>query len=119
MFDWDDSASKTAYRIRPAVVDERGSTYLDYTAEGGAARAAAYDVVVQPVTGAENGDAGRQAVLAQYSVTDRNSPPQFWQDSDHVEIDGVEYQVEGHVQRWGSPTGALSHTYMLVNRWEG
>lgn len=114
MFDW--LENETVVRLRPAEVQDRLDTYLDYTQ---AARTPVENCVVEPVTGMENNTQNRDAVLAQYSVTDLESPKGFWQDTDHVEIDGVEYQIEGHAQYWASPTGALSNYYLLVNRWEG
>lgn len=117
MFDW--AGNETVYRIRPHRGTDRGETYLDYTPAGGAERTAVHDVIVAPATGTENGQQVRDAVQAQYAVTDTGSPRGFWRDSDHVELWGEQYQIEGHVQQWPSPTGDLDHAYMLVNRWEG
>lgn len=114
MFDWQET--ETVVRLRPVEVTDRLDKYLDYAQ---AARTPVDDCIVEPVTGMENNTQNRDATLAQYSVTDMNSPRGFWQDTDHVEIAGVEYQVEGHAQYWRSPTGGLNNWYLLVNRWEG
>lgn len=111
-FDFDYTVS----RIRPLVSTDRGAEFLDY--EQGTATPVE-DAVVAPVTGAESLTPGRDATMAQFSVTDTTSPKGFWETTDLVEIDGIRYQIEGHIQEWPSVTGDLSHAYLLVNRWEG
>ena len=103
-------------RIRPLVTVDRGDEFLDYAA----GTATPVDgVIVAPVTGMEALTPGRDATMAQFSILDFDSDRGFWQDTDHVDIDGTEYQIEGSVREWPSPTGELAHTQLLVNRWEG
>lgn len=111
-FDFD----TTVARIRPLTSTDRGQEFLDY--EAGTATPVE-GAMVAPVTGTESLTPGRDATMAQFSVTDNTSPKGFWKDTDLVEIDGIRYQIEGHVQEWPSVTGDLSHAYLLVNRWEG
>lgn len=108
----------TVARVRPLVSTDRGAEFLDYS-DGAATVTPLEDAVVAPVTGTESLTPGRDATLAQFSVTDTTSPKGFWQATDLVEIDGIRYQIEGPVQEWPSVSGDLSHAYLLVNRWEG
>lgn len=113
---WDPSVLKDVVRIRPTRTTDRNDEYLDYA--NPASREVAYECVVAPVTGSEQ-DAGRNSTTTQWSVIDMTSEPGWWDEDDRVEVDGVEYQIEGTPQSNGSPTGALSHTYLLINRTEG
>lgn len=108
-----DESSRQVFRVRPVKVLDGRDQVDSYTAPG--ARTAV-DVIVQPVTGREDQTGGRDATLAQFSVMDQDSPAGFWRDSDRMEMDGVLYQIEGHVQDWPEP---LPHAAFLVNRWEG
>lgn len=40
-------------------------------------------------------------------------------DTDRVRFYGDVYEIEGSVQRWRSPTGALAHLEALLRRTEG
>jgi hypothetical protein len=40
-------------------------------------------------------------------------------ETDHGRLNGTLYRVAGHPQRWTSPTGAVSHDVVLLERWEG
>lgn len=116
MFSGFSDDENTVRRLRPAVTTDRGDVFLDHS------RATATEVEsadVQPAVGAEEVGAGRDATLAEYMVLDYDSPRGFWQDTDLVEINGVAYQIEGHVREVPSATGGLSHTQLVVNRWEG
>lgn len=108
-----DQAVRTVYRVRPVTVMDGRDEVLSYTDP--AARNSAR-VIVQPVTGREDNNGQRDATLAQFSIMDQESVPGWWQDTDRVELDGVLYQIEGHVQEWPEP---LPHQYFLINRWEG
>ena len=108
-----DDSTRTVYRIRGVDVLDGRDTVKSFADP--AARTEA-TVIVQPVTGREDQTGNRDATLAQYSVMDQDSPAGFWSDTDRVEMDGVQYQIEGHVQDWPEP---LPHTYFLINRWEG
>lgn len=106
----------TVNRIRPLATTDRGDEFLDYEQSQ---TTPVEDAVVAPVTGMESGGAGRDATMAQFSVTDLGNPKGFWRPTDLVEIDGTRYQIEGNPQEFPSVTGDLSHTYLLVNVWEG
>jgi hypothetical protein len=108
-----DDAARTVYRVRGVEVLDGRDIVLSFDVP--AARTEAR-VIVQPVTGREDSNGNRDATLAQYSVTDQDSAPGFWRDTDRVEMDGVQYQIEGHVQEWPEP---IPHAYLLINRWEG
>lgn len=108
-----DQAVRTAYRVRPVKVMDGRDQVDSYDAPG--ARTPA-DVIVQPVTGREDSNGNRDATLAQFSVMDQEHEAGWWLDTDRVELDGVQYQIEGHVQDWPEP---LPHSYFLINRWEG
>lgn len=117
MFDW--LNTQTVTRVRPARGEDRGDVWLDYS-EGTAQRTPVEGVIIQPMSGQESQAAGRDATMAQYTLTDRNSPLGTWKDDDHIILeDGLEYQVVGHVQEWASPTRSLDHTYILLNHWAG
>jgi hypothetical protein len=108
-----DDSARDVYRIRPVDVLDGRVTVKSYTDP--AARTLA-SVIVQPSTGREDSNGNRDATLAQFSVIDQEHPAGWWQDADRLEMDGVQYQIEGHVQDWPEP---LPHTYFLNNRWEG
>lgn len=108
-----EESSRTVYRIRPVKVLDGRDLVDSYTDP--AARTEV-DVIVQPVTGREDQQGGRDATMAQFSVMDQDSPAGFWRSSDRMEMDGTLYQIEGHVQDWPEP---LPHTYFLVNVWAG
>lgn len=109
-----DDSARDVYRIRAVEVLDGRDIVNSYTDP--AARTLVEGVIVQPVTGREDNNGNRDATLAQYSVMDQGNPAGFWRDTDRVEMDGVQYQIEGHVQDWPEP---LPHAYFLINRWEG
>lgn len=103
--------------IRPATrVDRYGDTVEDWddpveTEVGGCK--------VNPLAGTE--DTGRlddrAALSRRWSV---NAPPDAdIHAHDRVRFDDTEYQVDGDVSRWRSPTGMVSHLYFELIRWEG
>jgi hypothetical protein len=108
-----DDSRIPVHRIRPATKMDGRDTVKDY---GPAATSSMTWVIVQPVTGREDQQGGRDATLAQYSVIDEDGGPGYWRDDDLVEFNGVRYQIEGHVQEWPNP---LPHSFFLINRWEG
>lgn len=108
-----DESSRDVYRVRPVDVLDGRDTVKSYTDPAAKTLAT---VIVQPVTGREDNNGNRDATLAQFSVIDQDNPPGFWQDTDRVEMDGVQYQIEGHVQDWPEP---LPHAYFLINVWNG
>lgn len=110
-----DESSRTVYRLRAATVMDGRDQTQTWDPAAGATRDAA-EVIVQPTTGREDQNGGRDATLAQFQVIDQDSPSGWWQDRDRMEMDGTVYQIEGHVQNWPSP---LPHSFFLVNVWAG
>jgi hypothetical protein len=110
-----DQSTRQVDRIRPAITMDGRDSVRTYDTAQGATRAAAW-VIVTPTTGQESQQGGRDATMAQFQVIDQDSGPGWWLDTDLMEMDGIRYQVEGHVQDWPEP---LPHTAFLVNRWEG
>jgi hypothetical protein len=108
-----DDSARDVYRVRGVEVLDGRDKVLSYTDP--AARTLA-TVIIQPVTGREDQNGSRDATLAQFSVIDQEHPAGWWRDADRLELDGVQYQIEGHVQDWPEP---IPHTYFLINRWEG
>lgn len=71
---------------------------------------------LEPARSAENTD-GRTAVFTGWTVA---APPSAdIRADDHVVYRGVEYEVVGDVMPVSSPTGALAHTQLTIQRWEG
>lgn len=110
-----EQSARDVYRIRAATVLDGRDTVRTWDPAAGAGRDKA-SVIVQPATGREDQNGGRDATLAQFMVTDEDSPSGFWDSNDRMEMDGTQYQIEGHVQNWPDP---LPHASFLVNRWEG
>lgn len=108
-----DDSARDVYRVRPVDVLDGRDTVKSYTDPGARTLAT---VIVQPVTGREDNNGNRDATLAQFAVIDQDHPAGWWQDTDRLEMDGVQYQIEGHVQDWPEP---LPHAYFNINRWEG
>lgn len=62
-------------------------------------------------------------------LTDREAVTTRWrlfgpagmpiQDTSRVRHNGIVYDVDGSVERWPSPTGALAHTEALLRRAKG
>lgn len=107
-------ATKTVERVRPTEVDDRGNVHRDYTnpesvipIEG---------CIVQPMTGGEN-DENRSAVMRQLSI--QLPAGADVSEFDHIRYKGRDYEIVGDDQDWESPTGALDHVNLLVQRWEG
>lgn len=110
-----EESSRDVYRIRAATVLDGRDTVRTWDPAQGATRTLA-TVIVQPTTGREDQNGGRDATLAQFQVIDQDSPSGWWDDQDRLEMDGTVYQIEGHVQNWPSP---LPHAFFLINVWEG
>lgn len=108
-----EQSQRDVYRVRGVEVMDGRDAVLSYTDPAAKTLAT---VIVQPVTGREQQEVGRDATLAQFSVMDQDNPAGFWIDSDRVEMDGIQYQIEGHVQDWPEPS---PHAYFLINVWAG
>ena len=98
---------------RPAVVIERGDKVFDWIH---ATTHTVSQCIVQPLVGEEVlGD--RDAVISRWKLF---AP--YHSDilsTDHVIHDGVEYEVDGSVQPWPSPTGTLVHDEIMLRKIEG
>ena len=94
-----EESARTVYRVRAVRVLDGRDYVNSYTAPGAKTEA---DVIVQPTTGREDQTGGRDATMAQFMVMDQDSPAGFWRDSDRLEMDGVQYQIEGHVHPGGN-----------------
>lgn len=110
-----DESTRQVFRLRPATVMDGRDQVVTWDPAQGASRDAAYPIV-QPTTGQENQVGGRDATMAQFQVIDQDSGPGWWVDGDRLEMDGLVYQIEGHVQDWPEP---LPHAFFLINRWAG
>ena len=108
-----DESSREVLRVRGVEVLDGRDVVLSFTDPAAKTLAT---VIVQPVTGREDQNGNRDATLAQFSVIDQDNPAGFWRSTDRVEMDGVQYQIEGHVQDWPEP---LPHAYFLINVWSG
>lgn len=61
--------------------------------------------------------AGRDATLIQYTV--RVCGQVDVKSTDRIQYLGVTYDIDGQPLLWPSPTGALTHTIILLRTWEG
>lgn len=99
--------------VRAATYVERGDTIFDW------ADVTTHDIsgcIVQPMVGEE-------------ILGDRDAVVRRWKgflphNSDLLETDrvvhlGLTYEIDGYVQRWPSPTGALKHDEITLKRVEG
>lgn len=102
-------ATQTVTVVRPAYIVQRGDTIPDW---GNATTHDIVNCVVQPLVGDE--------VLG-----DRDSVQYRWKmflppNSDITAYDrvihqGVTYEVDGDIQRWPSPSGAITHDECALN----
>lgn len=106
-------ARHTVEILRPAETEDHGNVYRDYSE---VTPRAVNGCVVQPATGADSAT-DRTAVLSQKTII--LPPGTDLLPHDHLKYKGVEYQIIGDVQEWDSPTGALDHLFVTVQRWEG
>lgn len=71
---------------------------------------------VQPERGADY-TLDREAVLTRWRLFAPASVDLL--PTDRVRHGGVDYDIEGSVERWPSPTGALAHVEALMRRVDG
>lgn len=108
-------ARQTITIRRAPLVTDHGAQVRDWDSDDVAEHSVA-GCSVQPLTGQEI-LANRDTVQAQYRVY---APPGAdVEATDHVTFGGDDYEVVGEPLRWPSPTGALDHVELLLNRWEG
>jgi hypothetical protein len=116
-------ARDTITIIRAARVDERGDEILDWddTDEwdigGCSVQPMATEEVKFTGSAASEGGTARSAIVTRWKVyapADADVEP-----LDRVRYRDVEYDVEGQVQDWSSPTGALDHTAFELRHVDG
>ncbi|MCJ1687782.1 hypothetical protein [Rathayibacter sp. VKM Ac-2927] len=106
-------ARETITRIRYPRITDGG---VDVADRDHPERTAITGCWLEPARSAENTD-GRAAVFTGWTVA---APPTAdVRADDHIEYQGIEYEVLGDVLRVPSPTGALAHTQLTIQRWEG
>lgn len=107
---------KTVTRLRATTVVERGDTIQVWTSPS------TLDVsgcVFQPIPSEEilRDRTNRDAVIRRWRLI---TPPGVdITEYDRVRVDAVDYEVDGFIQRWVGPTGALAHDEIELKRVDG
>ena len=110
-------ASDTVTVVRaPVVVDRYGAEVRDWA---NATRTLLEGCRVQPLdsSGGQIIEPRRDAVVTRWRLFAPAGADLV--ATDRVEWQGGTYEVDGDVQRWSSPTGALAHVEALLRRVEG
>lgn len=107
---------KTVTRLRATTVVERGDVVYVWTDP------AELDIdgcVFQPIPSEEiqRDRQNRDAVIRRWRLI--TPPGADITEHDRVSVDGDVYEVDGFVQRWHGPTGALAHDEIGLKRVEG
>ncbi|MGV9364521.1 hypothetical protein [Amycolatopsis sp. NPDC003731] len=107
---------KTVTRLRATTVVERGDTVYVWDTP------ATLDVagcVFQPIPSEEiqRDRENRDAVIRRWRLI--TPPGADINEHDRVAVDGVVYEVDGFIQRWQGPTGALAHDELELKRVDG
>jgi hypothetical protein len=108
-------ANQTVLRLRGSqVTDSHASTYTNWDSP---ATLTISGCSVQPVTGDEY-NLGRESVTSRWNLY---APPGAdLRSSDRIRHDGVDYEIDGSVQKWTDTTGAgLDHLFCLLKKVEG
>jgi hypothetical protein len=108
-------ASQTVTRLRaPVATDTHGDAYTNWDSP---VTLTISGCSVQPVTGDEY-NLGRESVTSRWNLF---APPGAdLRSSDRVRHDGVDYEIDGSVQKWADTTGAgLDHLFCLLKKVEG
>lgn len=106
--------TQTITVLRPGTRSERGDTIPDW------ATATTHTVpgcCVQPDNGDEVTDRGRDAVVRRWKVLGPAGADVT--SLDRVRWDGADYDVDGPIASWSSPSGALAHVEFVIQRVEG
>ena len=110
-------ARDTVYRKRPTFTEERG---LKVAVWDDAEPEPIELCSVQPATtdgyavaagGARNDTMRRRKVFMQPYVDIK--------ETDHIVFEGHEYEIEGEIQPWRSPSGTIDHLFLYMVEWEG
>ncbi|UBH06473.1 hypothetical protein K8P10_001984 [Leucobacter sp. Psy1] len=105
----------TVTRLRYPALTRHGSTTTDFRAEP-----ATHDIAgcwIEPLE-SEDAPNARNATKTGYRLK-LPFGSSLVDATDHVLIDGIEYELEGDAFHVRSPTGYLNHTQAKVTRWEG
>lgn len=107
---------KTVTRLRATTVVERGDTVRSW------ANPSTLDIVgcvFQPIPSEEiqRDRTNRDAVIRRWRLV--TPPGADINEHDRVSADGVVYEVDGFIQRWTGPTGALAHDEIELKRVDG
>lgn len=110
--------------IRPTEwIDERGDRFPNWDT---AAEHLVTGCRLQPMasdelhfTGSSESEGGvaRTAVITRWRLFTPHDPD--LQALDRVRYDGTVYEIDGQVQDWPSPTGALRHSEVILRRVDG
>ena len=103
----------TVIRVRPAWADDRGASSPVWET---ATLTTITGCRFQPLVADELTELGRQGVVRRGTLY---APTGSFTEHDRVRIGGIDYDVDGHVREWGSPTGALAHQEVPLQRVEG
>lgn len=107
-------ARLTVTRLRYPTRDDYGTRVPDFSAKPD--RLPIDRCWYEPTSSTEDAD-GRTAVLTGYTIDAPKGADII--ATDHVLVDGIEYDVDGDPLRVPSPTGALDSVRVVVTRWEG
>lgn len=108
-------AKRTITRLRYPESTDQGVTVTDF---GGTPSSSPIERCwYEPVTSTTIVD-GRLAVRTGYTV-DAPAETDLSARTDHVRIDGAEFELDGDPLTVPSPTGALDSTRFTCTRWEG
>lgn len=100
--------------IRPGTRIERGDTIPDWVT---ATTHTVPGCSVQPDGGDEVTDRSRDAIVRRWKIM--GPPGADITPLDRVRWDGADYNVDGPISNWSSPSGALAHTEFAIQRVEG
>lgn len=115
--------NQTITVIRPGTVLERGDDLLDWDS---ATEHFVDDCRLQPMateevlftgSAASEGGTARDAVVTRwkwFGPYDADLDPR-----DRIRYEGIEYEVDGQVRRWPSPTERLAHAEAVFRRVDG
>lgn len=105
---------QTVTRIRPSTTVSRGSTIFDWSA---ASTASIPGCSMQP--GSTVRDMDGRVLNFSDGYTAYIPPDADVQPGDRIAYDGHTYEIKGDIRKWISPTGAISHIQLNLERWSG
>lgn len=107
---------KTVTRLRATTVVERGDTVLSWLTPS---TLNILGCVFQPIPSEEiqRDRTNRDAVISRWRLI--TPPGADINEHDRVSADDIVYEVDGFIQRWIGPTGALAHDEITLKRVDG